>query len=219
MTYYKLYNTKKVTFVNWGTEDEFIHFAKQLAMAEPNWSVLGLSDAVEFVNSMEYLDYQYAKTEYDEDPMNPRIHCDQLGTMVCRHPRYILGDEQPNDINEWLKEKGGLKYSEYIQLPLYLYDHSGLTMRTTPFNCRWDSGQVGIIYVSLEDVRKEHDVRRVSKKLRNIVKLQLIAEVEQYNTYLTGDIHVVTIFDSKDEEMHSCGNIEGDYIIKYLKEF
>lgn len=41
---------------------------------------------------------------------------------------------------------------KYVEiLPLYLYDHSGITMSTTSFNDRWDSGQVGYIYASRED--------------------------------------------------------------------
>lgn len=44
---------------------------------------------------------------------------------------------------------------KYIVLPLYLYDHSGITMNTTGFSCPWDSGQVGWIYASKEDALKE----------------------------------------------------------------
>ena len=33
-----------------------------------------------------------------------------------------------------------------VILPLYLYDHSGITMNTCGFSCPWDSGQVGWIY-------------------------------------------------------------------------
>lgn len=34
---------------------------------------------------------------------------------------------------------------KFLMLPLYLYDHSGITMNTTGFSCPWDSGQVGWI--------------------------------------------------------------------------
>ena len=49
---------------------------------------------------------------------------------------------------------------KYLMLPLYLYDHSGLAMSTESFSGRaphaeWDSGQVGWIYVSKEDVLKD----------------------------------------------------------------
>jgi len=40
-------------------------------------------------------------------------------------------------------------------LPLYLLDHSGITISTRDFNDRWDSGQIGWTYVSNEDIAKE----------------------------------------------------------------
>lgn len=52
------------------------------------------------------------------------------------------------DIVDFVKEY-------YTILPLYLYDHSGLTMNTSGFSCRWDSGQVGWIYCSHERCEKE----------------------------------------------------------------
>lgn len=44
---------------------------------------------------------------------------------------------------------------EYVLLPLYLYDHSGITMKTSGFSCPWDSGQVGFIYASKDTFKKE----------------------------------------------------------------
>jgi hypothetical protein len=41
-------------------------------------------------------------------------------------------------------------------LPVYLYDHSGLTINTTGFTCPWDSGQIGWIYASHEQVKAEY---------------------------------------------------------------
>ena len=41
----------------------------------------------------------------------------------------------------------GLCKSKVAILPLYLYDHSGLTMSTNDFGDRWDSGCVGFIYM------------------------------------------------------------------------
>ena len=34
----------------------------------------------------------------------------------------------------------------FVFLPLYLFDHSGITMNTSGFSCPWDSGQVGWIF-------------------------------------------------------------------------
>lgn len=100
---------------------------------------------------------------YHENPESPR-EWDNLATMVYGHRRYILGDEEARNIDcynnwdEWLEDEilklnGG--EDNVVWLPLYLYDHSGITMNTTGFSCGWDSGQVGWIYVTKDRLRKE----------------------------------------------------------------
>lgn len=81
----------------------------------------------------------------------------------------------------------------YIMLPLYLYDHSGITISTGPFSCPWDSGQIGYIYVAIKDVLKEFNRKIMSKKLRQKVIDILESEVKVYDQYLTGEIYGYTI--------------------------
>lgn len=40
--------------------------------------------------------------DYDDDPLNPRAEFDHVGTMVCAHSRYTLGDVQVNNVDEVL---------------------------------------------------------------------------------------------------------------------
>lgn len=121
-----------------------------------------------------------------EPSLSPR-EWDNLGTMVCWHHRYSLGDEQPNDDNEdWFKENitDGCVY-----LPLYLYDHSGITMKTTPFSCLWDSGQVGWIFATLEKIKEQFIVDSLSADtVRNRVIEILTSEVKVYDQYLRGQV-------------------------------
>ena len=82
----------------------------------------------------------------------------------------------------------------YAILPLYLYDHSGITMNTTGFSCRWDSGQVGIIWASLDRARHEWagplpDLDTLRTKTEDCLR----AEVETYDMYLTGDVWGYTV--------------------------
>lgn len=97
-----------------------------------------------------------------------------------------------------------------VILPLYLYDHSGITMNTTGFHCPWDSGQVGFIHVSLEDVRSEYGVQRVSGKLRRTIEDTLRAEVGAYDDYLTGNIYGFVI-ERDGDHVDSCWGFFGDY--------
>lgn len=140
--------------------------------------------------------------EYDHDPLSPRTDYDNLGTMMCCHRNYSLGDVQSNgdEIREKIKDiedKGG------VWLPLYLYDHSGITMNTSGFSCQWDSGMVGIIYVEREKILKEYSCKRVSKKLREIVINVLKGEVEIYDYYIRGEVYGFTIEDENGNNVDS----------------
>lgn len=96
-----------------------------------------------------------------------------------------------------------------IMLPLYLYDHSGITMNTTGFSCPWDSGQVGYIYVTLDEVRHEYQVQRVTRRVREKVIEQLTAEVALYDTYLRGDYYLFIIEDEDGNTLDACGGFNG----------
>lgn len=150
----------------------------------------------------------------DESPESPR-EWDNLGTMVCFHRRYNLGDENtefdnsPELLIEFLKQNKG----KIIYLPLYLYDHSGISMSTGrgyPFNDPWDSGQVGYIYVTYEKIRKEYRCKHVTKKLVNRVIEYLRGEVETYDQYLTGDVYGYDVTCNQcGESIDSCWGFYG----------
>lgn len=132
----------------------------------------------------------------DPEPGNPRKEWDNAGTMVCFHGRYDLGDKHDfllaSDFAEWWGEhgKGG------AMLPLYLYDHSGLTMRTAPFACPWDSGLVGFIYMTRDTIEKER-ITDPDSVLRS--------EVETYDQYLRGDVYCFSVEDEGDIVDCECG--------------
>ena len=189
------------------------------------------------------------KTYYDEDPHESPREWDNLGEMVCWHSRYNLGDKHDHegpadfiyglacdyfnwetieeDRSNWedfsQKEFVG-KYLAKLEkhifiLPLYLYDHSGITMNTTGFSCPWDSGQVGWIYVTKEAVRKEWKVKRISPKLRKKAFKNLQGEVKTYNEYLTGQVYGYVIEDEEEEHIDSCWGFYGyDYMVEEAKQ-
>jgi hypothetical protein len=89
----------------------------------------------------------------DTDPENPR-DWDNLGTMICGHSRYQLGDKHnfdggraflldllnmSEDVPLGVDDLLPRAERKAVILPVYLYDHSGLAMNTTGFHCPWDS--------------------------------------------------------------------------------
>lgn len=173
------------------------------------------------IEQIEYKNH-IIKTFHDEGAESPR-EWDNLGTMVCFHNRYVLGDKHDlnhNDFNSWEEMQEFLEknHNADIILPLYLYDHSGITMNTRGFNCPWDSGQVGFIFISKEKIRKEYNVKRVSKKLLKKVESYLINEVKTYDDYMTGQVYGFSIENNDGEEIDSCWGFFGyDDMIKDCK--
>ena len=141
--------------------------------------------------------------EQDEHPINPRMENFNLGQMICHHKRYFLGDKHNKSTDEVLNLLAG-KQKDIVVLPLYLYDHSGITMNTTGFSCRWDSGMVGCIYADYVNIRSWYGVKKVTKNLIEKVKDMFRSEVKVYDDYISGNVYTYTIL--KDgEEMDSCG--------------
>ena len=134
----------------------------------------------------------------DSDPVNPRTW-DNLGTMVCGHRRYSLGDDSEyglGDYDSWDEVRQGIVEQEgqVICLPLYLYDHGGLSISTGSFHGRaqhaaWDSGEVGLVYVSKERLVKEYGWKKMSRKREARIVEILNAEVEVYDAYLRGECY------------------------------
>ena len=104
--------------------------------------------------------------------------------------------EYPYWIQAALREKA-------VILPLYLYDHSGITMSTGSFGCPWDSGQVGIIWVSHEKIREEYG--EVTAETIEKAERCLRGEVEVYDLYLRGNCFGFLVEDDDGEHVDSCG--------------
>lgn len=197
------------------------------------------------------------KIDYDQYAESPR-EWDNLGTMLCKHRRYNLGDEGAEGIGwydlsdkdvlavfgelpsstqrevEGYMEDGeskaevcremlsdweidpmdyGYAIDGYLMMPLYLYDHGGITMNTTGFSCGWDSGQVGVIYVSHDKIAEEYG--DTSPESIAKAKKCLKSEVEVYDLYIRGNVFGFIIEgDEADED--SCWGFLIDYGDKQL---
>lgn len=143
----------------------------------------------------------------DEMPYSPR-ESDNLGKMVCFHRRYSLGDKHEFSNSQELQKF--LKKEKPYCLPIYGYDHGGISISTEhvyPFNCPWDSGQLGIIYITKEKMKKETGYKRDFKKHAEKI---MRAEVKTYNNYLTGNVVGFQVEDGQGEILESCYGFYGN---------
>ena len=173
---------------------------------------------------------------YSENAESPRDedYQDNLGTMLCFHNRYNLGDDKDllrkkgfnydsDNYDSWDEMEKAIKKENDIAiiLPLWLHDHSGISM-SFGRTCSWDSGQVGFIFIDKETIRKEYNCKRISKKLLLKVEEILKSEVKEYDEYLIGNVYDLAEYKISDEYMSEIEseNIDIDEIdIDNLEEF
>lgn len=163
------------------------------------------------LHQIEYKGYTIF-VKQDDSPMNPRTEWDNITKMCCFHKRYELGDKEPgfreDDFGSWeaLEKAIILQEKPMAILPLYLMDHSGLTIKTSSFNDPWDSGRVGFVWITKKEYfnnwsAKDH---RISKaRLKRAYEI-LEQDVRVYNDYLTGSCYGYEVEDPEGEPIDSC---------------
>lgn len=152
----------------------------------------------------------------DNDTESPRAW-DNLGTMIFRGAHSHLGDDNEVDFSECTQYSDDVKAIQKVygrdclMLTVYGYSHGGLTINTTGFSCPWDSGILGHVVVSREDVRNEWGMKRISPKKKQHILDILKGEVSTLDQYVTGEVYGYTIVNENDDKdiLDSCWGFYG----------
>jgi hypothetical protein len=151
-----------------------------------------MSDIAETVEYRDHL----IEIHYDPEPMSPR-DWDNGTHMVCFHTRYDLGDKhdlRSEDHAGWAELVAAIRETYDVVgpiLPLWLYDHGGITMRVggaddngNPFMDAggWDSGIVGFIFM-------DRAGQEMCGTPDDHIETCLKGDVETYDRYLTGQVY------------------------------
>lgn len=132
------------------------------------------------------------------------LDCDEPFIMYCNHKGYRLGHKGAQNPFEQGEDGVWHRRPEVLGLlPLYLYDHSGITMSTGAFSCNWDSGQVGWIYYTQATLDvcgcKAEDMREI---MTSFVK-------NTYAPYLEGQVFSYSVINEEGEVTDSCSGFIG----------
>jgi hypothetical protein len=183
-------------------------------------------------------------TDGDKDKLRERLTANEL--MDSEDFEYDMANmidegEMPGDfVKDVINRRCFMK-------SLYAYEHSGITIRTSSFSDPWDSGQLGLIVIKLEnlkDILEEKDCHigafvdpEIVKKLDEVVE----SWVKTYDSYLRGEVYRFSITrtekkmyedfehgelpchrESHEEDVDSCGGflgeISGNGILEAISE-
>lgn len=146
---------------------------------------------------------------YDNDAENPRAWESNVGAFIV-DPRCRYVDNEGDialDLACRDDDAAALDKNPDIiaYLPVYVYDHSGARMNTTGFSCPWDSGQIGWIVATRENLRRAWITwSRITEKRRECLRRLLRGEVETYSAYVSGEVYGFIVENAAGDELDSC---------------
>jgi hypothetical protein len=114
-----------------------------------------------------------------------------LGKIIGFSKNYSIGEKhnyKTRDFESWEDMKNVLikDFDALHVFPLYMYDHSNISLSISPFGCRFDSGQMGFVVITKDDFNNFYNCLDVSKnKIEEDLKLHL----DRYSDVLNGDVY------------------------------
>lgn len=101
-------------------------------------------------------------------------------------------------VERWLQTKKGA----IAMLPVFVYDHGGITISTTPSWDCWDERHVGYYYTT-----KQNFQDCVGGELdANNIKQVLESEIKELNQYFRGDVYAFKITNKLGNVIDFCGS-------------
>jgi hypothetical protein len=106
--------------------------------------------------------------------------------------RNILESQKRDAIQKWINDN-------LVLINVYMYEHSGIVLSSFPFSCPWDSGQLGVYFLTREEVEKEFggDKERA--------RTYLEGSLETYGDYISGAVFGIDSITAPVTTSNACG--------------
>lgn len=118
-----------------------------------------------------------------------------LAEANCDSYCQCCGERVYSDGSEWVHEdedsacwEKRVDLSAVVVLPVFAYEHGGITLSTSEFSDPWDSGQVGVIFVPVEKVIRNLGKGTGYREARFWGARVLGAEIREFDQFLQGDV-------------------------------
>lgn len=120
---------------------------------------------------------------YSHMPDNPR-HYQDTTKLILFHKRYDLGDVHDykhGDYLDWGQMEVDIikKEEPGLILPVYMYEHGAVSLSTSSFNDRWDSGQVGFVIMDWRTFKGMNEEQALT---------EIEGQLKDYASYINGEV-------------------------------
>jgi hypothetical protein len=183
---------------------------------------------VECIETIEMSHGIVVKIHPDDSPDSPR-EWSNLGRMYWWHPDYTLGGDEDEEFDQSdhasMEDAARYLFTERkatCVLPLFLLDHSGISIRTGPRISKefstprdldsrdrfigdaagWDTTMVGFIYTTAE---LQEEIGTSDEHVEEALR----GEIRALDQRFTGDVYGYVVEDEDGEHLDSCWGFYG----------
>lgn len=169
------------------------------------------------IESIEYKTYTIeVHQDFDHD-INPR-EWDNLGTIISKKLQNECRAVNANNREDVFRFIDRVKKDGGIVLEIHCYSHGIDRYRTRDFSdcplpqghLRFDTFLAGFIYVTLDKIREDFGVKRVTKKIRDRATKVLESEINELDLISSGQVYGYKLLDKNGDEIDSCWGYVGD---------
>lgn len=143
--------------------------------------------------NITYMACPHRRYDLGDNETTLGFNATQLATELCSNPPEWSHGNFPDDFGTVLTRD----YDAMIMLPLYLYDHSGLTMHVGAFSsnmlpqghAQYDTMFCGYIYMTRKQIHENYpDWKRLTAARKERLFEIMQSDVEIYNDHLCGAV-------------------------------
>lgn len=142
---------------------------------------------------------------HDSQPENPRVW-DNLTQILLFGKHKSWGDNHDIKLGEYSSRQdfidGGAEdikrhFRRNGQTVLFIraihvYEHSGTAISLNyegQFTCRFDSGTIGFIVITKEDLRENFYIKRITEKYKDKAWKILLGEFKTFSQFISGEVY------------------------------
>lgn len=158
--------------------------------------------------------------DYDRLPSDLTID----GVIPTNKEALTILEQQLTKLGSWsAMEKVLQQHGAIVCYPVYLMDHSGLRVSTTPdaFQAcdpeKWDWSQIGFIFATKASILR--DYQDITPAILADVQQALQSEIEILDQYLRNDVYGYTVFNRRREAEATLGSKEAYQLEHLYKNF
>ena len=127
------------------------------------------------------------RVHHDLDAHNPRLE-KPMTKIVGWHRKYFVSDRDMVDFRDRDSFLESVRPEDIVR-PLYMYEHGGVALATTPFSDKFDSGHLGYVLITPERLE------RIGLKSSDTeqIELNVKAEIKMFQAYMNGEAYQIDV--------------------------